>query len=53
MAIRSLYGRVQAQVFMLTFQEIMYIMMMVVVLAFIPLYLLKFKNKSVKVVDAH
>ncbi len=53
LAIRSLYGRVQSQVFMLTFQEIMFVVMCVVVLAFIPLYLLKFKNKAVKVVDAH
>lgn len=53
MAIRSLYGRVQAQAFMLTFRELMFIIMIVMVTAFIPLYLLKFKNKTVKVVDSH
>ncbi|WP_413585307.1 DHA2 family efflux MFS transporter permease subunit [Bdellovibrio sp. HCB274] len=53
LAIRSLYGRVQSQVFMLTFHEIMFVVMFVVLLAFIPLYLLKFKNRTVKVVDAH
>ncbi|MGE5084945.1 MAG: DHA2 family efflux MFS transporter permease subunit [Bacillota bacterium] len=53
LAVRSLYGRVQAQAFMLSFREIMFIIMAVMVLAFIPLYLLKFKNKAVKVVDSH
>jgi DHA2 family multidrug resistance protein len=52
-ALHSIYGRVQAQVFMLSFREIMFIMMFVMVFAFVPLYLLKFKNKTVKVVDSH
>jgi DHA2 family multidrug resistance protein len=53
LAMRSLYGRVQAQVFMLSFREIMFIIMSVMVFAFIPLYLLKFKKKVVAVADSH
>lgn len=53
MALRSLYGRVQAQVFMLSFREIMFIIMFVFVFAFVPLFFLKFKVKTTKVVDSH
>lgn len=52
-AIRSIYGRVQAQVFMLSFREIMFIVAFVFVFAFVPLFFLKFKVKPTKVVDSH
>ncbi len=53
LALRSIYGRVQAQVFVLSFREIMFIIMIVMLFAFIPLYLLKFKEKTTKIVDSH
>lgn len=52
-AIRSIYNRVQAQVFMLSFREIMFILGFVFMFAFVPLFFLKFKVKTTKVVDSH
>lgn len=51
--LRSLYGRVQNQVFMMSFLQLVYIIMSLIVLAYIPLYLLKFKKKPVAVMDSH
>lgn len=53
LAMRSIYGRIQAQVFVLTFREMMFLMMMIFSISFIPVYLLKFKGKTTKVVDSH
>lgn len=52
-ALKSIYGRIQNQVFMLTFQQLMWTMMIIFVFAFIPLYFIRFKEKTTKVVDAH
>jgi len=51
-AIRSIYNRVQAQVFMLSFREIMFIIMFIFVFAFVPLFFLKLK-KPAQLVDSH
>ncbi|HEX7675370.1 MAG TPA: DHA2 family efflux MFS transporter permease subunit [Bdellovibrio sp.] len=52
-ALRSIYGRVQAQVFVLSFREIMFIIAAVMCCAFIPLFFLKFQKKVVAVSDSH
>ncbi|KHD87955.1 MAG: hypothetical protein OM95_11885 [Bdellovibrio sp. ArHS] len=52
-ALRSLYGRIQNQVFMLSFTQLMFLMMLIFSLSFVPLYFLRFKEKTNKVVDAH
>jgi DHA2 family multidrug resistance protein len=51
--LKALYGKVQAQVFMLSFLQLVYLMMILVALAYIPLYLLKFNRKPTVVADAH
>lgn len=52
-ALKSLYARIQNQVFMLSFKQLMFMMMLIFAVSFIPLYLLRFKEKTNKVVDAH
>ncbi|ASD63792.1 DHA2 family efflux MFS transporter permease subunit [Bdellovibrio bacteriovorus] len=52
-ALKSLYGRIQNQVFMLSFRQLMFLMMIIFATAFIPLALIRFKNKTNTVVDAH
>lgn len=52
-ALTSIYGRVQNQVFMLSFQQLMFIMMGVFAISFIPYYFLKFKGKTNVIVDSH
>jgi DHA2 family multidrug resistance protein len=52
-ALTSIYARVQNQVFMLSFQQLMFIMMGVFALSFIPYYFLKFKGKTNVIVDSH
>lgn len=52
-AIKILYYKVQAQVFMMSFIQLVLIMFALVALAFIPLALLKFKRAPVAVMDAH
>jgi DHA2 family multidrug resistance protein len=53
-AVKALYGKVQNQVFMMTFLQLVFIMMMILCVAVIPLYRLKLRLGSVKVVeDAH
>ncbi|KYG64020.1 hypothetical protein AZI86_14530 [Bdellovibrio bacteriovorus] len=52
-ALRSLYGRIQNQVFMLSFQQLMWTMMIIFAISFIPLYFLKYKEKTNVVVDSH
>jgi MFS transporter, DHA2 family, multidrug resistance protein len=52
-ALKALYYKVQAQVFMLSFIQLVWIMMLLVGLAYIPLYLLKFEREVGVVADAH
>jgi DHA2 family multidrug resistance protein len=52
-ALKSLYFKVQNQVFMLSFLQLMFILAMIVALALIPLWRLKIKRGPVAVVDAH
>lgn len=51
--LRSLRARIDNQVFMMSFIQLVFIIMAVFALSFIPLYLLKFKRKPVAVMDAH
>jgi DHA2 family multidrug resistance protein len=44
--------KIQAQVFMLSFNQLIWTMMIIMALSFIPLYFLQLKRK-VKMVDAH
>ncbi|WP_374028693.1 DHA2 family efflux MFS transporter permease subunit [Bdellovibrio bacteriovorus] len=52
-ALRSLYGRIQNQVFMLSFKQLMFLMMIIFAVSFIPLYFLRYKEKTNVVVDSH
>ncbi len=49
----ALRGRVEAQVFMLNFNQLIWVIMIVFSTAYIPLYLLRFKKKVVAVTDSH
>lgn len=51
-AYRVMTMKLQQQVFMMSFLQLVYIMMFLISIAFIPLYFLKLK-RSVEVVDAH
>lgn len=48
----AIRGRIQAQVFMLNFMQLIWVIMSVFSLAYIPLYFLKFRKKA-QVVDSH
>lgn len=50
-SLQALYMKVQNQVFMMTFLQLVLIMMMVLAVAVIPLYRLKLRAGTVKVVD--
>ncbi|MGZ3748538.1 MAG: DHA2 family efflux MFS transporter permease subunit [Pseudobdellovibrionaceae bacterium] len=52
-AIKSLWGRVQNQAFMMSFLQLVFILMFVVAMGFIPLYRIKLKSGPTKIVDAH
>lgn len=52
-ALKSLYFRIQNQVFMMSFLQLVYVIGLVFALSFIPLFLLKLKKKTATVVDAH
>jgi DHA2 family multidrug resistance protein len=52
-ALKSLFGRIEAQAFMMSFLQLTWIVMAVVLLAFVPLYLLKLRFEVRKAVDAH
>jgi DHA2 family multidrug resistance protein len=52
-ALKAIYFKVQAQVFMLSFIQVVSILFVLVGLAFIPLYLLRFTKKIGVVADAH
>lgn len=51
--VQVLYFKVMNQVFMMTFLQLIYIMMAIMLLVAIPIYRLKVKRGPVKVVDAH
>ena len=51
--IMSLAGRLQAQVFLLSFNQLMYTVACIFVFAFVPLFFLRLRNKPTKMVDAH
>ena len=52
-ALRSLSHRVSNQVFMMSFLQLVWVMAIIFSFSFIPLYMLKFKVKPTKAVDAH
>jgi DHA2 family multidrug resistance protein len=49
----ALRGRINAQVFMLNFIQLVWVIMSVFALSYIPLYFLKFRKKANKIVDSH
>ncbi len=51
--VRALYGRVQAQVFMLSFNQLIWTVMIIFLVSFIPLYFIKLREKPSGVIDAH
>ena len=53
LAIRSIAMRVQTQAFMMSFIQLVWIIIMVFALSYIPLYFLNLKRKATRVVDAH
>lgn len=54
LAVKSLYGRVARQVFVLSFSQLCYVIMMLLALGLIPLYLIKpLKRPGAPIVDAH
>ena len=52
-ALKSIWGRVQNQVFMMSFLQMVYVLMGIVAISFIPLYRIKLKLGATKIVDAH
>lgn len=52
-ALKSIWGRVQNQVFMMSFLQMVFILMFVVAIGFIPLWRMKTKAGPVEIVDAH
>ncbi|MGZ3724510.1 MAG: DHA2 family efflux MFS transporter permease subunit [Pseudobdellovibrio sp.] len=52
-AIKALYFKVQNQIFMLTFIQLIYIMMFIMLITIIPIYRLKLKKGPVAVVNDH
>lgn len=52
-AMKSLGARVENQVFMLSFNQLMYTIAIIFSLAFIPLILIKFRHKPTGPIDAH
>ncbi len=52
-AIKAFYFKVQNQVFMMTFIQLIYLMMFIMLIALIPIYRLKLKKGPVAVVNEH
>ncbi|MCK6599154.1 MAG: DHA2 family efflux MFS transporter permease subunit [Bdellovibrionaceae bacterium] len=52
-ALKALYFKVQNQVFMMTYLQLISIMMITLLVAIVPLYRLKLQRGGIKVVDAH
>jgi DHA2 family multidrug resistance protein len=51
--LKALKGRVMGQVFMMNFLQLIWIIMIIFALSYIPLYLIKFRKKTTKIADAH
>lgn len=51
--LKAVTGRIQAQVFMLSFNQLMYTIACIVLLALIPLSLIRFRARPVAVADSH
>lgn len=51
--LKMLYGKVQAQVFMMSYIQLVWMMMIIFAVSFIPLYFLKMKVKPTGPIDAH
>ncbi len=51
--LQSLTGRIQRQVFMLSFNQLMYTIACIVLLGLIPLSLIRFRAKPIPVTDSH
>jgi DHA2 family multidrug resistance protein len=51
-ALKALQYRIQGQAFLLSFNQLVFVIMIIFSLAYIPLYLIQFKRK-VEVVDSH
>lgn len=52
-ALKSLYMRIQGQVFLMSFNQLIWTIMIVFAFSFVPLYALRFKVKPVVVSDSH
>jgi DHA2 family multidrug resistance protein len=52
-ALKAMFYKVQNQVFLLSFLQLVAIMMCLISIAFVPLWLLQFKRKPVVVADSH
>lgn len=52
-ALRLMQGRVMGQVFMMNFNQLIWVIMIIFSMAFIPLYLIKFKKSTTTLVDSH
>lgn len=52
-ALVALKGRVLLQVFMMSFNQVVWTIMMIFAFSFIPLYFLRLKSKTVAPIDAH
>ena len=52
-AMKGIARRMQMQVFMMSFNQLIWTIMCIFVLSFIPLYFLKFKKRPVVVMDSH
>jgi hypothetical protein len=53
LAIKSLYGRVSVQVFIMSFEQLCWVVMGIVALGLIPLYLIKPGKVTGPIIDAH
>lgn len=51
--LKSLFGRMMGQAFMMSFLQLIWIVMFFFVLAYVPLYLLKLRFRPTKVADSH
>jgi MFS transporter, DHA2 family, multidrug resistance protein len=52
-ALKSIFGRMQAQAFMMSMLQLLWIVMFIFVFSFVPLYLLKLRSRPGGPVDAH
>ena len=51
--LRSLYGRMMSQAFMMSFLQLIWVVMLFFALAYVPLYLLKLRSRPSAPVDSH